>query len=238
MEKIQEEEEKKEEMKLIDIVPRDKIMSKDPKKIIYEGELLRLCPGLSQMYYPKWMQLTRYEFRYYKDQLSAINWLTQPLTVIPLTQIDKVERVTVTVDSIKKKKVPYQFEIFFKDIEFPNRFIKNAEKSNSGTNSYYNSQLRETAVGIEISQKDKKNYVSYIKTNAEALTKVGIKEHIEGNNNNTKAKGLSGSGSLTNRTVIWKKIKEKHIYAHENKLECEKWVFILNWLIDIHRDSS
>ena len=172
------------------------------------------------------------------DKLLLINWLTQPLTVIPLTQIDKVERVTVTVDSIKKKKVPYQFEIFFKDIEFPNRFIKNAEKSNSGTNSYYNSQLRETAVGIEISQKDKKNYVSYIKTNAEALTKVGIKEHIEGDNNNTKAKGLSGSGSLTNRTVIWKKIKEKHIYAHENKLECEKWVFILNWLIDIHRDSS
>ena len=86
---------------------------------------------------------------------------------------------------------------------------------------------------ISAGVKANKDYINYVKNKGNELTKICMKEQITGNGKSSWIKALSGVDTWTNREHIWKNIKNRNVYAHEDKLECEKWVFVLNWLIDL-----
>eukprot|EP00826_Nyctotherus_ovalis_P023512 TRINITY_DN1805_c0_g1_i18.p1 TRINITY_DN1805_c0_g1~~TRINITY_DN1805_c0_g1_i18.p1 ORF type:complete len:234 (+),score=72.84 TRINITY_DN1805_c0_g1_i18:541-1242(+) len=228
MVKLNEEEKRVKGLRLLDVVSKEKIMSKNPNETIYEGELLKLSPGVREQYYPKWVQLTKKEFKYFKDRLSATEWLSRPLAVIPLSKIDRVERVSVKVSSRNKRPNEYhQFEIILKkstNITSPRNDISSSQKKTILSNHYTD---RIISAGI----KDKKDYINYVKNKGAELTRVVAKPQIAGKASWIKT--LSGVDTWSNRETIWKNIMERNIYAHEEKVECEKWVFVLSWLIDL-----
>jgi len=232
MAKLNEEEKGAKGFRLLDVIHKEKLMSKNPNEIIYEGELLKLSPGVREQYYPKWVQLTKKEFKYFKDRLAATEWLSRPLDVIPLSKIAKVERVSVKISSKgKKQNELHQFEVVLK---------KNA--GGGSPRNEVNSSQKKTLVGnhytdriISAGIKDKKDYINYVKNNGAELSKVVAKPQIAGNPSWIKT--LSGVDTWSNRETIWKNIIERKIYAHEEKLECEKWVFVLNWLIALLKQS-
>jgi len=257
MSKIKKEEEIHKGLRLLDIVSKENIYSEDETKVIYEGELLKFLPNVKQQYYAKWAQITKREFKYFKDRLSAGEWLAQPLISISLLDIEKVERVSVKLDSkgivkTKDSRGPYQFEIILrpnsptkshissrsrsakKANEFPES-NKNSIRNKSPAASIYNaSQIRKMDLGAM----DKKSYMDYVKNKADELKKVGKKEELKKQINITKAKGISGIETLTSREKIRKNIQERHIYACNEKMESERWVFVLNWVIELIREAQ
>ena len=239
--KLKKEEELNQKFNILDIISKDKFMSNDYNKVIYESELLKFSPGLKENHYPKWAQLTCHEFRYYKDHLSAVGWPDHPLTALPLHQIEKVERVSVKISSSRTTQIPYQFEVFMKTTEGKEKVLETAPKASitqiPSSHSLYTSQLRRSALASGMSIKDKRQYIDYVNNNAAILSKVSIKEQIKGDKKLAGIKGLAGSDTWSNREFIWRQLKERHIFAHEDKLECEKWVFVLNWLIDLLKES-
>lgn len=235
--KLRKEEEVSQRFNILDIISKDKFLSNDSNKVIYESELLKFSPGIKENHYLKWAQLTCHEFRYYKDHISAVGWPDHPLVTLPLHRIERVERVAVRISSARTPQLPHQFEIFLRDAgdkrpaeEVP----KNSVSQMPSSHSLYTSQLRRSALASGMSIKDKRQYIDYVNNNAAILSKVAMKEQIKGSK---KLKGLAGSDTWSNRECIWKQLKERHIYAHEDKLECEKWVFVLNWLIDLLKES-
>ena len=218
-------------------IDKDIILSDNYDKVIYEGELLKFSPGIKENHYVKWVQLTCKEFRYYKDRFSAVGHTDHPLIIVPLSQIDKVERVSVKISSPRSTRTPYQFEIFLKDSNSGQEYKETKLPKNNVQQSFqsmYNSQLRRSALAFGMSIKSKKEYFDYVNNNAKILSKVVMEEELKGN---TEVTGNSGPDTWSNRAYIWEQLKERHIYAHEEKLECEKWVFILNWILDILKEA-
>ena len=256
MNKIKKEEERHKGFRLLDIVSTENIMSEDPNKVIYEGEVLKFSPGLKQQHYPKWAQITKHEFRYYRDRLSASEWLARPLLAIPLFGIEKVERVSVKIATkdISRAKGAYQFEIFIKGFKDTGNNDSSVNRSRSAkrkqehsgdgslsppgvSSTYTKSQIKKTAL-TGLDSKDKKSYMEYVKNRAGELSKVVVQQQIKGQGQSAWIKALSGADTWTSREKIWKDIKERHLYGHADKMECEKWVFVLNWVIDVIKDSS
>ena len=265
MEKIKKEEEIKKGLKLLDIVASDNILANDPDKVIYEGALLKFSPGVKLNYQSKWAQITKREFRYYKDRLSATEWLARPLVSLPLHFIDKVERVSVKIGKgvalAKGEKEHSQFEIFLIPEKRIMEEIKvdKVERSKSASrkkeakngvklatspkvsiakNDSANVSITQKAALAGVAAKDKNSYMEFIRNKGTELTKVSVQQQINGQGISSWIPALSGADTWTSREKIWKNIQARQLFAHQTKAECEKWVFVLNWVIDIVKDSA
>lgn len=60
--------------------------------VLYEGEMMKYKPGLKISYIDRWGQLTKREFRYFKNNWTANCWLSRPLIVIPFRNIAAVRK--------------------------------------------------------------------------------------------------------------------------------------------------
>ncbi len=241
MDKIKREEDVKNGLRLLDIVSSEKILSDDPDKVIYEDELLRFSPGLKQQYYPRWAQITKREFRCFKDRVASAEWLARPLISLPLHKIAKVERVSVKIGKERKTKNsqnPFQFEIFMLDSCGAETRPKVVEEENkSSRNPSIIPQLKKSAL-TGVPQKDKNSYMEYVKSRGNALSRVAVQQHIEKQGQSAWIPALSGADTWSSREKIWKTVQARHVFALAEKAECEKWVFVLNWVIDVVKDGS
>ncbi len=75
----------------------------------------------------RWCQVTKTHFLYFADGLPYASYLSRPLAIIPLDQIESVRRVIVEVPERNEKFQKlrnFQFEIFLKghDHRSSNRF--------------------------------------------------------------------------------------------------------------------
>lgn len=64
---------------------------REVEDVVYEGELCRVRPELTQQFTSRWVQLTQNEIRYYKNQWNANCWLNKPLFSLPLIQVSDVK---------------------------------------------------------------------------------------------------------------------------------------------------
>ncbi len=117
-EKLEEENEKAKGLKVADFVAAKDILSEDSNQPLYEGEIARYKPGISVSYIARWAQVTRKDFKCYKNRVNSTQWLAKPLSFVPLNLIDRVARVDVNVTKGKKQSKGvqwrFQFEIFLK----------------------------------------------------------------------------------------------------------------------------
>ncbi len=271
MEKIKREEEAEKGLKLLDIVSSDNILSDDPDKVIYEDELLRFSPsGVNkQQNYAKWAQITKREFRYFRDRISSAEWLARPLFSIPLHRIARVERVSIQVGKGmpqgKNERGPYQFEIFLlaagcgrskrlspgeekkarsrsspRDVDPDQNSIKKSKATefSIGSHAIFGDSKIQPSVLSGVPKKDKNSYLEYVKAKAPTLTRVAIRQRIERQGQSAWIPSLSGTDTWSSREKIWKTLKTRHVFAHANKADCEKWVFVLNWIIDVIKDCK
>lgn len=100
-------------------VPRTRLMSENPDDILYEGEVWKYKPGLNTTYMTRWAQVTKREFKYYKDRYHSSQWLSKPLVVLSLPDIDKVVKAESPVDNLakvgtKSTRIKHLFEILTK----------------------------------------------------------------------------------------------------------------------------
>ena len=65
------------------LFPYRKIRQAKAGDVLYEGELLKYKPGLKISYIERWGQITKNEFRYFKNNWTANCWLSRPLQHIP-----------------------------------------------------------------------------------------------------------------------------------------------------------
>jgi PH domain len=84
----------------------------DLESIIFEGEILKYRPGISQEYTPRWCRLTYQGFAYYKNQWSATCSNKNPLVFIPTIQIKQVNSFDRPG---KKQEKLFEFEIYLYD---------------------------------------------------------------------------------------------------------------------------
>jgi len=64
---------------LADIDPND--------PILVEREVMKFKPGLTVNYLSRWIQLTKTQFRYYRNYYHSASSLNNPLVSIPFDQI-------------------------------------------------------------------------------------------------------------------------------------------------------
>jgi hypothetical protein len=65
---------------------------KEAEDVLLEGELIRVRPGVTQPFTSRWVQLTKSEFRYFKNQWNANCWLNKPLFTLPLTHLLEIRK--------------------------------------------------------------------------------------------------------------------------------------------------
>jgi hypothetical protein len=65
---------------------------REAEDVLLEGELLRVRPGVTQPFTSRWVQLTKSEFRYYKNQWNSKCWLNKPLFTLPLTHLLEIRK--------------------------------------------------------------------------------------------------------------------------------------------------
>ena len=101
------------------IVPRAKLLAEKPDDLLFEGEVWKYKPGLNTTYITRWAQVSKREFKYYKDRYHSSQWLSKPLVILSLVDIDKVTRIETAGDHIAKignkvERIRFLFEIFSK----------------------------------------------------------------------------------------------------------------------------
>jgi len=61
-------------------------------EVIFESELMKYKPGIRHQYMSRWCQVTKSHFLYFAEGVPYASYLSRPLAVIPLDQIDSVRR--------------------------------------------------------------------------------------------------------------------------------------------------
>ena len=69
----------------------------DDNEIIFESELMKYKPGMKSQYMSRWCQVTKTHFMYYSEGVPFASFLSRPLVVIPLSNIESIRRVLVEV---------------------------------------------------------------------------------------------------------------------------------------------
>lgn len=91
-------------------------VKEDP--LLFQGELMKLKPGLKMEFQPRWIQVTNRALRYYKNRWTKNSALLKPLGAIPVDAIARVQPLGSDVLEIHTsctKKEQFHFEIVLKD---------------------------------------------------------------------------------------------------------------------------
>ena len=205
------------DLKIEKLIAEENILSEDPDKILFEGEMQKYKPGINIMYIKRWAQLSRREFKYYKDRYHSAQWLVKPLGAIPLNCIEKIARVDINVTHRKKPNKSmqggcYQFEIFAKKniIDFKPSF-----------------DLQNPAAVPEA------NYKKFVQERGKELVKVQAKKDITPKNPCPWIPSLASKDTWSSRQKEWESAENRLLFALPSKEECDKWVLLLNWLVDL-----
>eukprot|EP00347_Sterkiella_histriomuscorum_P015858 403355417 len=85
--------------------------------ILFQGELLKLKPGVKYEFIPRWIQITGKALRYYKNRWTQNNSLQKPLSAIPIRAIHSIKILETDITRIHtscEKKCQFNFEIILK----------------------------------------------------------------------------------------------------------------------------
>mmetsp|Transcript_44578 Transcript_44578/g.32675 ORF Transcript_44578/g.32675 Transcript_44578/m.32675 type:complete len:143 (+) Transcript_44578:370-798(+) len=86
--------------------------------VIFQGELLKLKPGINFQYQPRWLQVTRSSFRYYKSRWTQNSNLQKPLNAVPIVAIKYITKLDPETKkdyaSASTTKM-YRFELVLKE---------------------------------------------------------------------------------------------------------------------------
>eukprot|EP01016_Furgasonia_blochmanni_P008790 TRINITY_DN13625_c0_g1_i2.p1 TRINITY_DN13625_c0_g1~~TRINITY_DN13625_c0_g1_i2.p1 ORF type:complete len:414 (+),score=89.94 TRINITY_DN13625_c0_g1_i2:90-1244(+) len=116
-------------------------------EVIFEGELMKYKPGVNFSFVRRWCQLTRTEFRYFKNRWSANCWDAKPLMTLDLKEIVRVSNVNYNIaktplEVVGKKAVQpaqpkmFQFEIYTRPKPIvSNPFTQNPHEDERRNNS-------------------------------------------------------------------------------------------------------
>ena len=189
------------------------MLSDDIDVILYEGEIYKYKPGINITYIKRWAQITKREFKYYKDRYHSSQWLAKPLGSISLSDIDKILRVDINLGNKKKgsqklEKAQYQFEIF------PNTQM--LIQDDQPQRNYSVSLIADVS-------SQKLDYEKYAKEKGKELVKV----------KRLQATPPKNSSAWTMRQKEWELAENRLLFALPMKEECDKWILLLNWLVDI-----
>ena len=128
---------------ILKIINRENLLSENPNEIIYEGEVLKYKPGMNTTYMKRWGQLSRKEFKYYKDKYHSSQWLARPLASICLFDIKEICKVELVLENNYRSRPEiiqpkYGLEIIPKQLfsndrtnyeNMPERIVINNKKS-------------------------------------------------------------------------------------------------------------
>ena len=79
-------------MTIDDVLVMSKFEKADNSQIIYEDELLKYKPGILISYIPRFCQVTKEIFIYFKNKYSANCWLGKPILTIPLKYVINIKK--------------------------------------------------------------------------------------------------------------------------------------------------
>jgi len=82
----------KQKITIDDIIILSKFEKADNSQIIYEDELLKYKPGIQISYIPRFCQVTKDLFIYFKNKYSANCWLGKPIVTIPLRYVINIKK--------------------------------------------------------------------------------------------------------------------------------------------------
>ncbi len=192
------------------------MLSEDADKPLLEGEVMKFKPGIRVNFIQRWAQVTKREFKYYKDRYSSAEWLAKPLGSIPLNCIEKVARVDVSVGK-KKAKFPtggYQFEVF------PKKIVLDAK------NELHSSKFEKRSSIDSNLPENKAEYKKFVQEKGRQLVKLQSKQSIE------------FPDTWTSRQKEWESGDNRLLFSVKSRDQCDKWILLLNWLVDVINQES
>ena len=129
--------------------------------IIFQGELLKLKPGVKFDFQPRWIQVTGRSLRYYKSRWTQNNGLVKPLGAIPVEAIERIKILETDVTRIHascQKKSQFNFEIILKE-DFLDLYL----------NPYYDVCLSEDKQSLGITITKRKNELQHFQQQHEHI---------------------------------------------------------------------
>lgn len=84
------------------------------EEIIYEGELEKYKPGISQKYTTRWCKLTNEGFGYFKNQWASACY-SDPLNFIPTDQIKKIKVVKNRIQKVNPDLFEFEICVYNED---------------------------------------------------------------------------------------------------------------------------
>ncbi|CDW78900.1 UNKNOWN [Stylonychia lemnae] len=93
------------------------ILNQKYDPILFQGELLKLKPGVKFEFQPRWIQITGKALRYYKNRWTKNNSLQKPLGAVPIKALHSIKVLEKDITKIHascEKKCQYNFEIVLK----------------------------------------------------------------------------------------------------------------------------
>ena len=82
----------------MDPVDEGLIDPSDP--VLIEWEIMKFKPGLSQNYIPRWIQITKWAFRYYRNYYHSASSFSRPLVAIPFQSIKEIKWVKIPASQV------------------------------------------------------------------------------------------------------------------------------------------
>jgi hypothetical protein len=90
--------------------------------LLFQGELMKLKPGVKTEFQPRWIQITNRSLRYYKNRWTKNSALLKPLGAIPLEAIQRIQILgsdVVELHTACIRKEHFYFEIVLKEDFLP-----------------------------------------------------------------------------------------------------------------------
>lgn len=82
-----------------------------------------------------------------------------------------------------------------------------------------------------VDEKEAARYKRYVRENAESLGRVGPTQTVSAKNPNAWISGISGLSTWNNRALEWYLAEQRMLFAAGSEDDCNRWVFLLNWLL-------
>ena len=244
------------------IVSLDDLLSPDMNHVICEGEVSISKPNTHCGSLKRWAQITKSEFRYYKSVYHAAQWLVTPLGRIGLDSIDNVRSVENVISSPSSRHNQahcYYFVISGKqkaaahpmsqqDLTLQHRssekclsfgfggskLLPDGRQQADPLSQSVHGSRRTSRVDLEMNklneEKGAKSSGTDSKKEMEEVRLV-FKKHVRFGK--TQEQPHHMSSSILRRNSGMGAGTELYVAVDKKKM-LEKWMFVLNWFIEIY----
>ena len=227
--------------------------------VFLEADLLKYHPKFAKQFIKRFCQITRFDFRYYKDKFTV--GLHSPIMLVPHAYIESVRRVHIDFPSASQRQITatgkYLFEIFVKPTfwhkkpqqskcidasffaeatELLHVLADNTKKANINDSSCSAKAVKKSFVDKVTFENDEeaKDYIMFVKKEGVGLTNKGENSTGEGKLRRASTNNISGrsTGRIKSKKETENAVTgERLVFCTNSAEECERWIWLLNWAV-------